>query len=353
MSWEANIRKADPYTPGEQPGMDGIIKLNTNENPYPPPPQVLAAIAGIRPEEYSLYPDPDAGVLRQSLASYHGVEKEQGWGGVGSDDVLALAFLTFFNSPQPILFPDITYSFYDVWANLYRIPFVTKPLRDDFTIDPADYMGNNGGIIFPNPNAPTGLLLEPGAVEEILRANPDAVVIVDEAYIDFCPTGKSVLPLIGDYENLLVVRTFSKSRSLAGLRIGYALGSKRLIGCLQNVKFSFNSYTMDLPSLRGGVASIHEDAYFRETLEKVIVTREWTKKELEKLGFVCTDSQSNFLFAHHAHIPAVELFAMLKEAGIYVRYFAKPRIEQYLRITVGTQAQMEALVDCLRSLVKQ
>ena len=353
MSWEANIRKADPYTPGEQPGMDGIIKLNTNENPYPPPPQVLAAIAGIRPEEYSLYPDPDAGVLRQSLASYHGVEKEQVFVGVGSDDVLALAFLTFFNSPQPILFPDITYSFYDVWANLYRIPFVTKPLLDDFTIDPADYMGNNGGIIFPNPNAPTGLLLEPGAVEEILRANPDAVVIVDEAYIDFCPTGKSVLPLIGDYENLLVVRTFSKSRSLAGLRIGYALGSKRLIGCLQNVKFSFNSYTMDLPSLRGGVASIHEDAYFRETLEKVIVTREWTKKELEKLGFVCTDSQSNFLFAHHAHIPAVELFAMLKEAGIYVRYFAKPRIEQYLRITVGTQAQMEALVDCLRSLVKQ
>ncbi len=353
MSWEANIRKADPYTPGEQPGMDGIIKLNTNENPYPPPPQVLAAIAGIRPEEYSLYPDPDAGVLRQSLASYHGVEKEQVFVGVGSDDVLALAFLTFFNSPQPILFPDITYSFYDVWANLYRIPFVTKPLRDDFTIDPADYMGNNGGIIFPNPNAPTGLLLEPGAVEELLRANPDAVVIVDEAYIDFCPTGKSVLPLIGDYENLLVVRTFSKSRSLAGLRIGYALGSKRLIGCLQNVKFSFNSYTMDLPSLRGGVASIHEDAYFRETLEKVIVTREWTKKELEKLGFVCTDSQSNFLFAHHAHIPAVELFAMLKEAGIYVRYFAKPRIEQYLRITVGTQAQMEALVDCLRSLVKQ
>ncbi len=353
MSWEANIRKADPYTPGEQPGMDGIIKLNTNENPYPPPPQVLAAIAGIRPEEYSLYPDPDAGVLRQSLASYHGVEKEQVFVGVGSDDVLALAFLTFFNSPQPILFPDITYSFYDVWANLYRIPFVTKPLRDDFTIDPADYMGNNGGIIFPNPNAPTGLLLEPGAVEEILRANPDAVVIVDEAYIDFCPTGKSVLPLIGDYENLLVVRTFSKSRSLAGLRIGYALGSKRLIGCLQNVKFSFNSYTMDLPSLRGGVASIHEDAYFRETLEKVIVTREWTKKELEKLGFVCTDSHSNFLFAHHAHIPAVELFAMLKEAGIYVRYFAKPRIEQYLRITVGTQAQMEALVDCLRSLVKQ
>ena len=353
MSWEANIRKADPYTPGEQPGMDGIIKLNTNEKPYPPPPQVLAALAGIRPEEYSLYPDPDAGVLRQSLASYHGMEKEQVFVGVGSDDVLALAFLTFFNSPQPILFPDITYSFYDVWANLYRIPFVTKPLRDDFTIDPADYMGNNGGIIFPNPNAPTGLLLEPGAVEEILRANPDAVVIVDEAYIDFCPTGKSVLPLIGDYENLLVVRTFSKSRSLAGLRIGYALGSKRLIGCLQNVKFSFNSYTMDLPSLRGGVASIHEDAYFRETLEKVIVTREWTKKELEKLGFVCTDSQSNFLFAHHAHIPAVELFAMLKEAGIYVRYFAKPRIEQYLRITVGTQAQMEALVDCLRSLVKQ
>lgn len=352
MSWEANIRKADPYTPGEQPGMDGIIKLNTNENPYPPPPEVLAAIAGIGPEEYSLYPDPDAGMLRQSLASYHGVEKEQVFVGVGSDDVLALAFLTFFNGPQPIMFPDITYSFYDVWANLYRIPFVTKPLREDFTIDPADYMGDNGGIIFPNPNAPTGLLLEPDAVEEILRANRDAVVIVDEAYIDFSPAGKSVLPLLNGYENLLVVRTFSKSRSLAGLRIGYALGSKRLIGYLQNVKFSFNSYTMDLPSLRGGVASIHADVYFRETLEKVIVTREWTKKELEKLGFVCTDSQSNFLFVRHAHIPAAELFAMLKEAGIYVRYFAKPRIDRYLRISIGTQAQMEALADCLRGLVK-
>lgn len=353
MSWENNVRRVVPYVAGEQPKKANVIKLNTNECPYPPAPEVAAILHQFDYDSLRKYPDQNVSDLVAALAEYHGLSKQQVFVGVGSDDVLSMAFMTFFNSDKPILFPDITYSFYDVWANLYRIPFVTKPLRDDFTIDPADYMGDNGGIIFPNPNAPTGLLLEPGAVEEILRANPDAVVIVDEAYIDFCPTGKSVLPLIGDYENLLVVRTFSKSRSLAGLRIGYALGSKRLIGCLQNVKFSFNSYTMDLPSLRGGVASIHEDAYFRETLEKVIVTREWTKKELEKLGFVCTDSQSNFLFAHHAHIPAVELFAMLKEAGIYVRYFAKPRIEQYLRITVGTQAQMEALVDCLRSLVKQ
>ncbi len=351
MSWKANVRRVEPYIPGEQPGQKGIIKLNTNENPYPPPTAVTEAICRIRPEEYRLYPDPDAGALRQALAAYHGLGKGQVFVGVGSDDVLALAFLTFFQSGKPVFFPDITYSFYDVWANLYGICYETKPLREDFTIDPADYNGGSGGILFPNPNAPTGLLMELGEVEKIIRANPDVVVIVDEAYIDFGGEKESALSLLDGYDNLLVVRTFSKSRSLAGLRIGYALGSEALIGCLQDVKFSFNSYTMNLPSLRAGVASIQEDVYFRETLEKVIDTREWTKKELKKLGFECTDSRSNFLFARHKQIPAAELFEGLKKAGIYVRYFNRPRIDEYLRISIGTQEEMQALISCLQSRI--
>ncbi len=349
MSWRANVRRVEPYVPGEQPGQKGIIKLNTNENPYPPPSAVTEAICQIRPEELRLYPDPDAGALRQALAVYHGLDKEQIFVGVGSDDVLALAFLTFFHSRKPVFFPDITYSFYDVWAKLYGICYETKPLREDFTIDPADYKGGSGGIVFPNPNAPTGLLMEADEVEEIVRANPDVVVIVDEAYIDFGGAEMSALKLIPRYDNLLVVRTFSKSRSLAGLRIGYALGSEALIGCLQDVKFSFNSYTMNLPSLRAGVASIQEDVYFRETLEKVIGTREWAKDELKKLGFECTDSRSNFLFVRHRQIPAAELFEGLRKSGIYVRYFNKPRIDEYLRISIGTQEEMEALVSCLQS----
>ena len=353
MSWEANVRRGVPYTPGEQPGERDVIKLNTNENPYPPPPGVIAAIQSIRAEQYRLYPDPDAGRLRQALADYHGLKKEQVFVGVGSDDVLALAFLTFFNSGRPVLFPDITYSFYDVWANLYGIPFEVRPLRQDLTIDPSAYMGGSGGIIFPNPNAPTGILTEPEDVESIVRANEDVVVIVDEAYIDFSGGNKSVVPLLARYDNLLVVRTFSKSRSLAGLRIGYALGGEKLIGCLQDVKFSFNSYTMNLPSLAAGEASIRDDVYFRKTLEKVIETREWTKQKLAELGFVCTDSQSNFLFVSHKRIPARELFAALKKAGIYVRYFPRPRIDNYLRISIGTQAQMEALTACLQEYLNQ
>lgn len=348
MSWEANVRRVIPYTPGEQPGQQDIIKLNTNENPYPPPPGVMEAIRGIGAERYCLYPDPDAGRLRQALADYHGLKKEQVFVGVGSDDVLALAFLTFFHSGRPIFFPDITYSFYDVWADLYGISYETKPLRDDLTIAVSDYRGGSGGIIFPNPNAPTGILMDSAEVEAMIRDNADVVVIVDEAYIDFSGDKKSALPLLERYDNLLVVRTFSKSRSLAGLRIGYALGGEKLIGYLQDVKFSFNSYTMNLPSLMAGEASIRDDVYFRETLEKVIRTREWTREKLQDLGFVCTDSRSNFLFASHKRVAAEELFTALKQAGIYVRYFSRPRIDNYLRISIGTQAQMERLIAYLQ-----
>lgn len=349
MKWEDNVRKVVPYTPGEQPKDKGIIKLNTNENPYPPAPGVLEALREIRPEDYSLYPDPEASFLRQSIAEYHGVSKSQVFVGVGSDDVLAMAFLTFFNGTEPVLFPDITYSFYDVWAELYRIPYQTKPLREDFTIDPADYKGSCGGIIFPNPNAPTGVLESLATIEEIVSANPDVIVIVDEAYIDF--GGESALPLLDQYENLLIVRTFSKSRSMAGMRIGYAVGNEKLIGYLNDVKFSFNSYTMNLPSLRCGAASIADDAYFRDNVQKVIATREWTKGELLRLGFTFADSKSNFIFASHERIPAKELFEMLKEAGIYVRYFNKPRIDNYLRISIGTDESMRRLIDVLERYI--
>lgn len=345
MSWEENVRRVVPYTPGEQPDSGNKIKLNTNENPYPPAPGVVKALAEIAPEQYSLYPDPQASALRESLAAYEGVDTKQVFVGVGSDDVLAMAFLTFFNSKKPILFPDITYSFYDVWADLYRIPYETKPLREDFTIDPSDYTGENGGVIFPNPNAPTGVLMPLAEVEQIVQANKDVVVIVDEAYIDF--GGVSALCLLPRYENLLIVRTFSKSRSMAGMRIGYAIGNEKLIAYLEDAKFSFNSYTMNLPSLRAGVASVEDDAYFREKVEAVIATREWTKEKLRGLGFTFPDSKSNFIFASHERVPAKELFLALREKEIYVRYFEKPRIDNYLRISIGTQEQMNTLIAFL------
>lgn len=350
MSWEENVRRVAPYIPGEQPKQSNIIKLNTNENPYPPAPEVVRALEEIRPEEYSLYPDPDATILREALAEYHGLKKEQVFVGVGSDDVLSMAFLTFFHSDKPIFFPDITYSFYEVWAGLYRIPYEIKAVRADFSIDPADYTGINGGVIFPNPNAPTGVLESLETVERIVQANQDAVVIVDEAYIDF--GGETALPLIEKYDNLLVVRTFSKSRAMAGMRIGYAMGNERLIACLSDAKFSFNSYTMNQPSLRTGVASVKDDAYFKERLAQVIATREWTKTELAALGFSFTDSKSNFIFAAHESVPAQELFEALRGAGIFVRYFKKPRIDNYLRISIGTPEAMQKLIAFLKQYLQ-
>ena len=346
-AWEENVRKVTPYTPGEQPKRQDIIKLNTNENPYPPAPGVGRILERFDPEELRLYPDPAAFTLKEALAETYRVKTEQIFVGVGSDDVLAMAFLAFFNSEKPILFPDITYSFYPVWAEEFRIPYEVCPLDERFRIVKKDYYGENGGVVFPNPNAPTGLFMGLEDVEDIIRHNQDAVVIVDEAYVDF--GAESAMPLTEKYENLLVVQTFSKSRSMAGMRIGFAVGSPKLIRYLEDVKYSFNSYTMSRLALRCGAEAVRDRAYFEETTARIRETRERAKKILGEMGFVCTDSMANFLFAAHPEHRAADLFQALKEAGIYVRYFAKPRIDDYLRITVGTDQQMEVLYGFLRN----
>lgn len=343
--WKKNIRQVVPYVPGEQPKNKNVIKLNTNENPYPPSPKVMELREQI--DALRLYPDPAAGQLVETLARYKGLKKEQVFVGVGSDDVLAMAFLTFFNSDKPILFPDITYSFYDVWADLFQIPYETRALDEDFHIRKEDYYGDNGGVIFPNPNAPTGVLLSLSEVEDILAHNQDVIVIVDEAYIDF--GGESAQPLLDKYDNLLIVQTFSKSRSMAGMRIGYAMGSEELIRALSDVKYSFNSYTMNQPSLLLGAASVEDDTYFKETVQKIIDTREWFKEEMRKLGFSFPDSKANFLFATHETAAARDIFEAAREQNIYVRYFDKARIDNYLRITIGTREEMESLLTFLKS----
>lgn len=345
-SWEANVRKVVPYVPGEQPKLPNLVKLNTNENPYPPSPAVRKVLEEMNTDDLRLYPDPAADALVDAFAEVYGLEKDQVFTGVGSDDVLAMSFLTFFNSDQPILFPDITYSFYDVWADLFRIPYKQIPLDENFVIRPEDYTIRNGGVIFPNPNAPTGVLLGREQVRSIIKANPDVVVIVDEAYIDF--GGESVIDMIGTYDNLLVVQTLSKSRSLAGMRIGAAFGNAKLIAYLNDVKYSFNSYTMNRTAIAAGRAAVLDTDYFRETVEKVINTREWTKERLRELGFEFGDSMANFIFARHKSVPAEELFAELRKAGIIVRYFKKPRIDQYLRISIGTDEQMQRLIGFLK-----
>lgn len=349
-TWEANIRKVVPYTPGEQPNEPDMIKLNTNENPYPPAPGVTKALKEIHTDTLRLYPDPTAGDLVHAIAQNYGLKDEQVFVGVGSDDVLAMSFLTFFNSEKPVLFPDITYSFYDVWADLFRIPYECKALDENFCIRKEDYFGENGGIIFPNPNAPTGVELPLSDIEEILQHNQDVIVIVDEAYVDF--GARSALELIDKYENLLVVQTFSKSRSMAGMRIGFACGNAQLIKYLNDVKYSFNSYTMNRTSILLGTASIEDDVYFKETVEKIVNTREWFKAEMKKLGFTFPDSKANFLFASHPKVPAKEIFEAAREKDIYVRYFDKPRINNYLRITIGTDEEMEKFLKFLTSFLK-
>ena len=300
---------------------------------------------------FRLYPDPEAKDLVKAIADRYQLEENQVFVGVGSDDVLAMAFLTFFNSDKPILFPDITYSFYDVWADLFRIPYQVQPLDENFRIQASDYAKENGGVIFPNPNAPTGVLVDLDFIEGILKQNTDVVVIVDEAYIDF--GGISALSLIQKYENLLIVQTFSKSRSLAGIRIGYAMGNPELIQAMQDVKYSFNSYTMNLPAIRLGVAAIQDQAYFEETREKVIATRERTKVRLKELGFSFQDSMTNFIFAAHKSYLAKDIFEYLKTKKIYVRYFSgNPRIQNYLRISIGTDREMDVLIAVLKEYLR-
>ena len=349
-TWEENVRKVIPYTPGEQPNQPDMIKLNTNENPYPPAPGVEKALKKMDMDAMRLYPDPAAYDLVHAIAQMYSLKDEQVFVGVGSDDVLAMSFLTFFNSEKPVLFPDITYSFYDVWADLFKIPYERPALDENFHIKKEDYFRENGGVIFPNPNAPTGVEMQLEDVEEIIRHNQDVIVIVDEAYVDF--GGKSALPLIEKYDNLLVVQTFSKSRSLAGMRIGFACGNEKLIKYLNDVKYSFNSYTMDRTALAAGVAAVKDQAYFQETCNKIIETREWTKKELKALGFSFQDSVSNFIFAAHETCPAEKIFEALREKHIYVRYFPKGRTNNFLRITIGTQEEMQTFINVLKDYLK-
>ena len=348
-AYEKNIRRVEPYVPGEQP-QHKVIKLNTNENPYPPAPGVRDALMGIDVDRMRMYPDPTAESLVHTLAEYYGVKDEQVFVGVGSDDVLAMCFLTFFNSDKPILFPDITYSFYKVWAELYRIPYKCPAVDDDFRIVKEDYYQENGGIIFPNPNAPTSIYEDLSFVEDIISHNPDVIVIVDEAYVDFA--GKSAMELIDKYDNLIVVQTFSKARSMAGMRIGYAISNPTLIQYLNDVKYSFNSYTMNQTSLVCGVEAVKDKAYFEEKVQKLIETREWTKEELRKLGFSFPDSKANFIFATHEKYAAKDLFEALKKANIYVRYFSGERVCNHLRITVGTKEEMEVLISFLKEYTK-
>ena len=343
------LRRIDPYVPGEQPQAADIIKLNANENPYPPAPGVQEALRTFDASSLALYPDANGKRLKAALAERFGLKPSQVFLGNGSDDVLALAFQSFFCSDKPILYPDITYSFYPVWCDLFRIPYETMPLAEDFCVNIRDYDRPNGGVVLPNPNAPTGRGLSLDALEDLLQHNADCVVIIDEAYVDF--GAQSAVPLLDKYENLLVVQTMSKSRSLAGLRIGYALGSETLIATLEAVKNSYNSYTMDALALAAGEASVRDEDYFRQSCAKVIATRERAADELRALGFTVLPSLTNFLFVTHPKKEAPVIFEHLRQKNIFIRYFKLPRIDNYLRITVGTDEQMDKLIATLKEFM--
>ncbi len=355
MSWVDKVRTVEPYVPGEQPREEGIIKLNTNECPYPPAPGVKKLLPELRYEELRLYPSTDSASdpskLHRALAAYHGITEDKLFVGIGSDDVISLAFLTFFASDKPVYFPDITYSFYKVWAELYRIPYRMLPLTKELRIDTSLYDGDCGGIIIPNPNAPTGVLESREMLEELVKTHSDCVVMVDEAYVDFAGEGASMLPLTEKYDNLLVIRTFSKSRSLAGLRVGYAMGDPKLIRYLNDVKFSVNSYTLNRPAIELGTASVEDDEYFKETVSRVVATRERMKKELCALGFDMPEPKGNFVFARHKSVDAPDIFKKLREKKIYVRYFNTEGINDRLRISVGTEEETDRLLEALRDIL--
>ena len=348
-SWKDNLRTIDPYVPGEQPQLKDMIKLNTNENPYPPSPKVKEVLQRFDLDTLRLYPDPDSTLLVEAIAKRYNVENNQVFVGVGSDDVLAIAFMTFFNSKKPILFPDITYSFYDVWAALFNIPFERPALDDDFNLVAADYYKENGGVVIANPNAPTGIMQNEEFLRDVIEHNRDVVVIIDEAYVDF--SGKSALSLTKEYDNVLIVQTFSKSRSMAGMRIGYAMGNPELIKAMNDVRFSYNSYPMTRLSVALGVAAIEDEDYFRKTTGQIVETREWTKERLTELGFSFGDSKTNFIFAKHATVDAEEIFAKLREKHIFVRHFNSERIKNYLRISIGTREEMEKFIDELKCIL--
>lgn len=341
--WKNNFRKITPYVPGEQSRDRDIIKLNANENPYPPSPAVIKAISDFDAQRLRLYPDANSMKLKSALADYYGVGTENIFVANGSDDVLAVAFQSFFNSEKPIAFPDLTYSFYPVWCELFGISYTTHRVGDDFRINPEDYRQSNGGVVIPNPNAPTSIGEGTDFVEKILEYNRDSVVIIDEAYVDF--GGESSVPLTKRYENLLVTGTFSKSRSLAGLRIGYAVGSSELITVMEAVKNSYNSYTVDSLAIEAGAASIADDEYFRATCNKIINTRDRAIRELRGLGFIIPDSSANFIFATHPSLSMRDMFEQLKSKKIFIRYFSLPRIDNHVRISVGTDEELDMLLS--------
>ena len=345
--WSQVVRELEPYVPGEQPQIDGLIKLNTNESPYPPSPQVIKLMTHDAIDRLRLYPDPNSKKLKNTIANYYGVTAEQIFVGNGSDEVLALAFMAFFQQSKPLLFPDISYSFYPVYCKLFGIDYKTPELREDFTINFDDYPSDNGGIIFPNPNAPTAIGKPLADIEKLLQSNTESVVVVDEAYIDF--GGETAISLVDKYPNLLVVQTLSKSRSLAGMRVGFAVGNKDLITALDRVKNSFNSYPLDRLAEAATIAAFEDDRYFKACRDKIIATRAWTVKELEALGFTALPSQANFVFAKPPANNAAELAQKLREHKVLVRYFSAARVNAFLRITIGTDEQMQRLVEVLGS----
>ena len=345
------LKNLAPYTPGEQPQDQQYVKLNTNESPYPPSAGVITALNAKEASDLRLYSDPECKELKKALAGYYGVEPENIYVGNGSDEALNFAFLSYATDGRGVAFADITYGFYPVFADLYHIPVQIVPLKSDFSIAPEDYYGLNKTIVIANPNAPTGLALPRGAIEGILKANPNNVVIVDEAYVDF--GGESCVPLIDQYENLLVIQTFSKSRQLAGARLGLAMGNAKLIADLNRVKFSLNPYNINRLTLKAGEAALNDTAYFDKTRAAIIETRAWTKQQLEARGFTCLDSRSNFLFASTERKNGAELYKKLKEKGVLVRHFDALRIANWLRVTIGTQEEMQALLAALDKILEE
>lgn len=347
--WSPEVRELEPYVPGEQPKIQNLLKLNTNENPYPPSPKVVEAVQAVlthQADALRLYPDPDATALKHAIAKQQNIDVSQVFVGNGSDEVLAHIFKAFFLQDEPILYPDITYSFYPVYSQFFGTKTKEIPLNDNFEIEVKDYVQPNGGVIITNPNAPTSIALGLAEIEQILKANPDRVVVIDEAYVDF--GAESAVSLVNRYENLVVCQTTSKSRSLAGLRVGFAIAQSHLIAALEAVKNSFNSYPIDRFAIAAAVASFEDQTYFEEQCQKVISSREKLVDELTALGFKVLPSKANFIFASHPSHDAGQLAQQLREQGIIVRYFNKPRINQFLRITVGTDEQNERLVHTLK-----
>lgn len=347
--WKNNLRDIEPYVPGEQSKEKDIVKLNANENPYPPSPKAVEAIKNFDTDALRLYPEASSMKLKNAIAKFYNVKAENVFVGNGSDDVLALSFQAFFNSDKPIVYPDITYSFYPVWCDLFNIRYKNYPLNENFRINPEDYKEKNGGVVIPNPNAPTSIGEGEDFVRKIMEYNKDSVVIIDEAYCDF--GGVSSVPLTGEYENLLVTGTFSKSRSLAGLRIGFAIGSKTLISTLEAVKNSYNSYTVDMLSLEAGAAAMEDTDYFYKTVDMIIKTRTRLTEEMRSLGFKVIDSSTNFIMATHDDYSMREMFEYLKSKNIFIRYFNQPRINKFVRITIGTDEEVDKLLGGIKDFI--